>query len=68
MNLYQHAKNEAISSICSDEMLDLKILQPDWLRVFRPTHQEKDLSGNTANNKIFYYLTNSANINDQIFL
>ena len=25
VNLYQHANNEAVSSICSGEMLDLKI-------------------------------------------
>ena len=33
VNLYQHAKNEAISSICSGEMVDLKILQSDWLSI-----------------------------------
>ena len=36
VNLYQHAKNEALSSICSGEMVDLKILQSDWLRAFWP--------------------------------
>ena len=25
LNLYQHAKNEAVSSICSDEIINLKI-------------------------------------------
>ena len=30
VNLYHHAKNEAVSSICSEEMIDLKILQSDW--------------------------------------
>ena len=34
VNLYQHAKNEAVSSICSGEIVDLKILQSDWLRAF----------------------------------
>ena len=33
MNLYQHAKNKAISSICSGSILNLKMLQLDWLRV-----------------------------------
>ena len=34
MNLYQHAKNETVPSICSGEIVDLKILQSDWLRAF----------------------------------
>ena len=29
VNFYQHAKNEAVSSICSGEIGHLKILQPD---------------------------------------
>ena len=37
MNLYQYAKNEAVSSICSGEIVDLKILKSDWLRAFLPT-------------------------------
>ena len=46
MNLYQHAKNEAVSSICAGEMVvDLKILQSEWLRAFWPISQED----NTAN-------------------
>ena len=44
LNLYQHAKNETISLICFDEILDLKILQSDWLRVFWPIFQEQDFS------------------------
>ena len=44
VNLYQHAKNEAASSICSGEMVDLKILQSEWLRVFWPTSQDVDHS------------------------
>ena len=27
-------KNEAVSSICSGEIVDLKILQSDWLTAF----------------------------------
>ena len=56
MNLYQHAKNEAISSICSGEMADLKMLQSDQLRAFWPISQKQDfpqiydLCRNTANN------------------
>ena len=30
VNLYHHEKNEAVSSICSEEVIDLKILQSDW--------------------------------------
>ena len=40
VNLYQHAKNEAISSISSGEIVDLKILHSDWLRAFWPISQE----------------------------
>ena len=56
MNLYQHAKNEAVSSICSGEMADLKMLQSDQLRAFWPISQKQDfpqiydLCRNTANN------------------
>ena len=44
MNLHQRDKNEAVSSICSGEILDLKILQSDWLRAFWPISQEKYFS------------------------
>ena len=43
VNLYQHAKNEAVSSICSEEMLDLKIMQSEWLRTW-PISQEQRFS------------------------
>ena len=36
VSLYQHAKSEAVSLNCSGEIDDLKILQSDWLTVFRP--------------------------------
>ena len=36
VNLYQHAKNQAILLICSGYMGDNKILQSDWLRTFWP--------------------------------
>ena len=75
VNLYQHAKNEAISSICSREIVDLKVLQSDWLRAFWPKSQEEDFSQyricagrNTANNINFHYRTNTVKINKQIFL
>ena len=42
VNLYQHAKNEAVSSICSGEIVDLKILQSDWLRAFWPISKEQN--------------------------
>ena len=72
MNLYQHAKNEAVSSICSGEMADLKMLQSDRLRAFWPISQKQDfpiydLCRNTANNIKLHYRTNSMNINYQIF-
>ena len=41
VNLYQHAKNEAVSSICSREIVDLKIPQSDWLTAFWSTSQEQ---------------------------
>ena len=44
VNLDQHAKNEAVSSICSGEIVDLKILQSDWLRAFWPISHEQDFS------------------------
>ena len=51
MNLYQHAKNEAVPSICSGEILkdfkkDLKILQSHWLRAFWPISQKQDFYQN----------------------
>ena len=41
MNLYQHGKN-TVSSIFSEEIVDLEIQQHDWLRAFSPIFQEKD--------------------------
>ena len=73
MNFYEHAKNEAVSSICSGEILDLKILQSEGLRAFWATSQEEhfsqreDLCRNSVNNTNFHYRTNSVKINDQIF-
>ena len=43
-HLHQHAKNEAVLLICSGEIFDLKILQSDWLREFRPISREQDFS------------------------
>ena len=37
-NLCQHAKNEAVSSICSGKIVDLNILQSGWLRAFWSIH------------------------------
>ena len=74
MSLYKHAKNEAVSSISSEEIIDLKILQSDWLRAFWPISQEKvfqksRISAETQQNtENFHYRTNSVKINDQIFL
>ena len=62
-NLYKHAKNEAVSSFCSGEMVDSKILQSEWLRAFWSLSQKQDLSQredlckNTASNINFHYGT-----------
>ena len=42
VNLYHHPENEAVSSTCSGEIIDLKILQSDWLRTFWLVSQEQD--------------------------
>ena len=42
--MHQQAKIQAISSICSRDIVDLKILQSDWLRAFRPVTLEPDFS------------------------
>ena len=44
VNLYWHAKNKVVSSICSGKMVDLQILQSDWLRAFWPLSQEQNFS------------------------
>ena len=55
-------------------MLDLKILQSEWLREFwlifqtQNFSETEDLYRNTVHNMNFYYKTNSGKINDQIFL
>ena len=56
VNLYQHAKKKAASLICYGEIIDLKILQSDWLRALWSMSQEQDFSQildlgiSTANN------------------
>ena len=59
-------KNEAVSSICSGEIVDLKILQSDWLRAFWPISQKQDFSQYRicAGTQQIY----SKKVNDQIFL
>ena len=67
VNLYQHAKNQAIY------MVDWKILQSGWLRTFWSISQEQkfsqiwDLFRNTANNISFHYTIKPVKINDHIF-
>ena len=74
MNLYQNAKNKVALLICYEEMLNLKILQSEWLRAFWPLFQERDFSQiedfyrNTTNNINFHFRASSEKINDQIFL
>ena len=56
-----------------DCIIDLKILQTDWLRAFWSTSKETDFSKkwdlcmNTANTINFHYKTNSEKVNDKIF-
>ena len=40
--LYQDAKNYIASLICSGKMVDLKVLEFDWLRPFWPISQKQD--------------------------
>ena len=42
VNLHQHAKNEDVSLISSGEIIDLKTLESDWLRVFWPISRVQD--------------------------
>ena len=73
INLYQYAKNQAFSSCCFRDMVDLKILQSDWLRTFWPISQEPDFSQvwdlckHTVNNINFLYRPNSEKTNGKIF-
>ena len=70
MNLHQYAKNQAFSSFCSRDIVNLKVLQSDWLRAFWPISQEPDFSQvwdlckNTANIIKLLYRQNSEKIND----
>ena len=55
VNLYQLIKNKVASSISSGEILDLKVLQSEWLRAFwsiclEHFFQIEDLYRNTVNN------------------
>ena len=65
MNLYQNTKNQAITSFCYKDPIDLKILKSDWLRAFLPISQEPDFSRiynsnkNTVNNTKLYYRGNA---------
>ena len=57
-------KKEAVSSICFGEVINLKMLQSDWLRAFWSNLQKKisqiwDLFWNTKNNIKIHYRTNS---------
>ena len=69
MKLYQHAKNKPVSLIYSGEIVDLKILQPDWLREFWPIYLEQNFSQiydlNSANDINFHYRTTLVEMNDQ---
>ena len=66
MNMYQHAKNQALLLFCSRDIVNLKTLQS---RTFWPISQKLDFSKvlNTKNNINFLYRPNLEKINDQIF-
>ena len=74
VTIKKNTQNEAVSVICSGEMLDLKILQLEWLRAFCPIFleqnfsQTEDLYRNTVNNTNFHYKTDAEKINEEIFL
>ena len=65
MQFYQHAKDQAISLICSGDMVDQKSLKSGCLRTFWPISQEQNffwiwnLCRNTENDIKFYFRTNS---------
>ena len=67
-------QKNVVSSICSGEMLDFKILQSEWRRTFWPISEEQsfsqieDLYRNTVNKINFNYRTNSGQTNYQIFI
>ena len=64
INLYLYIKNLAISSICSRDIVDLKILLSDLPRTFYPISKEADflqvwaLHSSIANNSNFHYKPN----------
>ena len=68
VNSTQNASYQAISLICSADMVDWKILQSDWLRIYwsisrgQKFPQIWDLCSNTANNINFHCRTNSVKI------
>ena len=69
MNLYQHTKNQTFHHVVLD-IVNLKILQSDWLTALWPISQEPDFSKlwdlckNTAININFLYRPNSEKIID----
>ena len=73
MNLHQYAKNQAFSLFGSRDIVNLKILQSDWLGALWPVSQEPafsqvwDLCKNAGNIINFFYRPNSEKINDSIF-
>ena len=70
MNLYQYPKNQAFSSFCSRDIVNLKLLQADWSRAFWPISQDPDFSQvwdlckNAANIIKIFYRPNAEEIND----
>ena len=72
MNLYQHKKNQAISSFCSRYIFDLKILQYYWPRAFWHKSEKPDftqiwnLCNNIAYSVNFHYRPHSERSNDEM--
>ena len=70
MNLHQYEKNQAFSSFCSRDIVNIKIMQSDWSRAFWPISHETDffqvwdLCKNTANIIKFLDRPNSEKNND----
>ena len=55
VNLYQNAKHQAISLICSEDMADQKIMQYDWPRTSWPMSQEQTFLSNNERGGIHVF-------------
>ena len=46
IDLFQNAKNKAIASFCSENIVELKSVQSDWLRAFCSIYHESNFADN----------------------